>query len=177
MQNYNHNLGEVQGVFRPLTLYIWGLSAIATGPLALISLTAFLTLDAFTSDSAVSREKTSEAVSNALTCLGFAGIPLIAVVLVIISEIRKWYPTRKDKLTIYQSGFTYENKDRVEVCRWEEIRDVNFRFVPTYSQAIYNSKAKVIRSIVKTDGTVISFAETLNLVKITNLIPAAKGKL
>lgn len=175
MQVNQHNLGELCSVHRPLTFHIWTWSALAFFPLLLFLFGGYLTLDGFNSFFTQGRGKFSETLSNAFACLGCIGLPLAVLVILIVSEFRKWLATRTVRLTIYQKGFTYESGSRTEVCRWDEIERLNFRFVPTYSKAFIGSKVKVIRSVVRKDGTVISLAETLNLIKITELIKAQKG--
>lgn len=177
MRNYHHNLGELCSVHRPLTFHIWAWSVVALFPLLLFLFGAFLTVDALTSTFNQSRDEISKTVSNGLACLGCIGLPLAVLGVIIISEIRQWLATRTVKLTIYQEGLTYESGNQMESCRWDEIKDINFRFIPSYSKAFPGSKVKVIRSIVKNDGTVISLAETLNMTKVTRLIMARKKKM
>ena len=176
MQSYHSNLGELRSVYRPSTFRLWMLLMITLAPLMLFLLGALLTLDAFTSVFTQSQRKTSETVSNALTCLGFLGLLLAVLGSILISDYRKWSATRTVKLKIYQAGFTYESKGHIEACRWEEIKDINFRFIPSYSRAFPGLKVKAIRSIVKGDGTVIRLAETLELIKITELITTIRKK-
>lgn len=94
-----------------------------------------------------------------------------------ISDFRKWSATRTVQLRIYQEGFTYESKGQIEAYRWDEFKDINFRVIEIHSKHSAPAKVRVIRSIVKRDGTVIHFAETLNLIKITELITKAKKEL
>ncbi len=94
-----------------------------------------------------------------------------------ISDFRKWSATRTVQLRIYQEGFTYECKGQIEVYRWEEIKDINFRLIEIHSKHSAPTKVRVIRSIEKRDGTVINLAETLNLIEITKLITKAKKEL
>ena len=94
-----------------------------------------------------------------------------------ISDFRKWSATRTVQLRIYQEGFTYESKGQIEVYRWDEIEDINFRVIEIHSKHSAPTKVRVIRSIEKRDGTVINLAETLNLIKITELITKAKKEL
>jgi hypothetical protein len=147
-------------------------SAFAIAPLLFFLLGVVVALDA-----QKSRRPISETISNAFACLICAGLPLAVLGLVLISDFRKWFATRKDRLTIYESGFVYENEARALACRWDEIKDIKFRLVPSYSRAFPGTKVRVIRAVAKTDGAVIAFAETLNLVKITRIIDAAREKL
>jgi hypothetical protein len=92
----------------------------------------------------------------------------------LISETRKWYPTRKARLKIYELGFTYEEQDRRQYCAWNEIKDITHRTIKIHSKHSPARRISVIRSIVKQDGTVIVLAETLNLPKLTSLITAGR---
>jgi hypothetical protein len=177
MQNYNYNLGELRSVHRPLTFHIWMWLVLFLAPLMLLLLSVVLTLEALTSVVTQSQEKTLKTISNSLTCVGLLSLLLAILGSILISDYREWSATRTVKLRIYQAGFTYESKGQMEVCRWDEIKDINYRFVPSYSKAFPGSKVKVIRSIVRRDGTAMSLAKTLNLIKITELITAAKKKL
>jgi hypothetical protein len=80
------------------------------------------------------------------------------------------------QLRIYQAGLTYESKGQVEACRWDEIKDINFRVIEIHSKHSPPRKARVIRSIGKSDGTVINLAETLGRIEITELITRARQK-
>jgi hypothetical protein len=61
----------------------------------------------------------------------------------------------------------------MEACSWTDIERIDFRPIEVKSKHSPPRKVSVIRSIVKTDGTVIGLADTLNLQKITKLIEAA----
>lgn len=65
----------------------------------------------------------------------------------------------------------------MEAYRCGEIKDITFKVIEIHSKHSAPTKARVIRSIVKRDGTVIDLAETLNLIKITKLITDAKKEL
>lgn len=149
------------------------LSVIALFPLMLFLFGAFLALDAFTSRS---QEKISEAVSNSFICLGFLGLLLAVLGSILISDYRAWSATSTVRLSVYDEGFTYESKGRIESCRWGEIKDIRFRFIRSGSKAFPTTRVRVIRSVEKRDGTVISLPETLDLKRITELITAAKEK-
>jgi len=89
------------------------------------------------------------------------------------SEFRKWSVTRTVKLVIFERGFTYEsasNIGNIESCSWTDIKDITFRPVELKTKNSAMRRVSVIRSIVKRDGTVLTFAETLNIQKITSLI-------
>jgi hypothetical protein len=77
---------------------------------------------------------------------------------------------------IYQKGLTYESKGHRESCSWDAIKDINFKLIEVKTKNSAPRKVSVIRSIVRRDGTVISFAETLNLKKITDLITTRRGR-
>ena len=107
-------------------------------------------------------------------CLGVLGLFCLLFVVLLKSELRKWGPTRNHRLNIYANGFTYEHDGHLEVCAWNEIRDMNYRRVEVVSKSS-RSKVNVIQSIVKRDGTVISFARTLNLKAVTPIFRAARS--
>ena len=107
-------------------------------------------------------------------CLSVVGLILALLIGFMISEFRKWYPTRSARLQIFQEGFVYQQNDRVQVCSWRDIRDITHRNVWVHSKYATPRKVSVIRSVIKTDGTVISLAETLDLHKLTTLIAAGK---
>ncbi len=107
---------------------------------------------------------------GAFGCLGGAGLVLLLVGAACFSEFRKWSTTRTVKLVIYEKGLTYECEGHRESCSWGDIKDINFKRIEVKTKHSAWRKVSVVRSIVKRDGTVISFAETLNLEKITSLI-------
>jgi hypothetical protein len=109
-------------------------------------------------------------VAGAFGCLGGAGLILILVGAVCLSDFRKWNKTRTVKLVIHEKGLSYESKGQVESCSWEDIKDINHKLIEVKIKNSPTRKVSVMRSIVKRDGTVISFAETLDLEKITKLI-------
>lgn len=177
MRSYHSDLGELRSVHRPAIFHLWAWLGLALCPLALFLFGAFLTLDAFASVSTPSREKTAETVSNSLACLGVSGLLLAVLGSIWISDYRAWSATRTVKLRIYQNGFVYESQGHIEACRWNEIADIRFRFIPSYSKAFPGSKVRVIRAIETRGGTTINFAETLDLKRITALITTAKKEL
>ena len=115
----------------------------------------------------------SEIVRTSL-CLGGLLLFFLLFVILFRSEFRKWLPTRNHKLKIYDNGFTYERDKRVEVCLWNEIRDINFRMIDQVSKTS-RGRVSVIQSVIRRDGAVISFADTLKLKSITTTIKAAKS--
>jgi hypothetical protein len=153
---------------------MWFLSIIALGPLMLLLLSILIAIDEFISGSPRGQESSFRSVSNFLICQGVLGLLLGVIVSILISDFREWSRTKTVKLSIYQEGFTYESEGQMAACQWDEIKDINFRTIEVASKAVYRRRVKVIRSIVKRDGTVISLAGTLNLERITNLISSMK---
>jgi hypothetical protein len=92
----------------------------------------------------------------------------------LVSDFRKWRATRTVKLTIYQRGFIYESEGSGETCRWDEIKDLNYKVIEIRSKHSLPSKVRVVRSILKRDDKLITLAETLDLIKITPLITSAQ---
>lgn len=125
---------------------------------------------------AAGKGNSSGNVAGAVGCLGGSGLLLALVGAACLSDFRTWYATRTVRLVIYQKGLTYESNGHRESCSWGDIRDINFKLIEVKIKNSAPRKVSVMRSIVKRDGTVISFAETLNLKKITNLITTNRGK-
>jgi hypothetical protein len=176
MQNYHPELGERCSVHRASLGWLW-LLLLCVAPLLLV--TALATLYAFNSFMSVlteSKVDTLRKVSGPLVCLGGSALLLTLVGGVCVSDFRKWSATRTVGLIIYQKGFTYESKGHIESCHWGEIRDIDFRPIEVKSKHSAPRKVSVIRSIIKSDGTVIGLAQTLNLTKVTKLITTARGK-
>ena len=144
------------------------------GLLIAVILGALLTFDSFTSLFTQTKGTTIARSSGPLICLGVSALCLALFGSFLVSDFRKWSATRTVKLVIYQAGFTYESKGEMDACRWDEIKDINFRVIEIHSKHSAPRKERVIRSIVKRDGKVIDLAETLNLIKITRLITSAK---
>jgi hypothetical protein len=109
-------------------------------------------------------------VVGAFGCLGGSGLLLAIVGAACLSDFRAWYATRTVELEIYEKGLTYESQGHREYCSWGDIKDISFKLIEVKIKNSAPRKVSVMRSIVKRDGTVISFAETLNLKKITSLI-------
>ena len=174
MQNCYPDLGELRSVHRPSTVRIWIMVVLSVGLVIGVMLGALLTLDSFTSLFTQTNKDTLERASGPVICLGVSSLCLALFGSFLLSDFRKWSATRTVKLMIYQVGFTYESKGQIEACRWDEIKDINFRVIEIHSKHSAPRKERVIRSIVKRDGKVIDLAETLNLIKITRLITSAK---
>jgi hypothetical protein len=170
MQSYRPNLGELRSVHRPPKPGLWPVLLLSTPLLIIGALCTLLIVDSFTG---VLTGSTSAGVSNYFTCMGGVGLLLAVLVSIFVSDYREWSATRTVKLTIYQEGFTYESQGRIEVCRWDEIEQIKSRCIDVISKA-FRARVKVIRSIVKRDGTSIDLAKTLDLRQITELITTAK---
>jgi hypothetical protein len=138
-------------------------------------LCTLLIFDSFTGVFTGSTEGLSDGVSNYFICMGVVGLLLAILGSILVSDYRAWSATRTVRLTIYQEGFTYESQGRIEVCRWDEIEKMKSGFMDVYSKA-FRARVKVIRSIVKKDGTVIDLAKTLDLRQVTELITTAREK-
>jgi hypothetical protein len=177
MQNYHSNLGELRSAHRPSTVRIWIMAVISLALMVGVLLGALLTLDSFTSLFTQTKEGTFERAGGPLICLGVSSLCLALFGSFLVGDFRKWSATRTVQLRIYQKGFTYKSKGQVEAYRWDEIKDINFRVIEIHSKHSAPTKVRVIRSIVKRDGTVINLAETLNLIQITKLITTARKEL
>jgi len=147
--------------------------ALATPLLLIAALCTLLMFDSFTGVFTGGKEGSPDDVSNYFICMGVVGLLLAVLGSIYVSDYRAWSATRTVKLTIYQRGFTYESRGRTEVCRWDEIEKIKSRLIEVYTKA-FRTRVKVIRSIVKKDGTEINLAETLDLRQITGLITTAR---
>ncbi|HEX8719882.1 MAG TPA: hypothetical protein VF736_04515 [Pyrinomonadaceae bacterium] len=174
MKSYRPNLGELRSVHRPPKPSLWPTLALSTPLLIIAALCTLLIFDSFTGVFTGSKGGTSDVVSNYFICMGAVGLLLAILGGVLVSDYRAWSATRTVKLTVYQEGFTYESRGRIEVCRWDEIEKMKSGFTEVHSKA-FRTRVRVIRSVVKKDGTVIDLARTLDLRRITELIKAAKG--
>ncbi len=172
MQSYPSNLGELRSVHRPSKPSFWPTLALSTPLLIIAALCTLLILDSFTGAFTGSKERSPDDVSNYLICTGAVGLLLALLGGMLVSDYRAWSATRTVKLTIYQEGFTYESRGRMEVCRWGEVGKFKSKFISVHSKA-FRARAKVIRSVVKKDGSEIKLAETLDLRRITALMNAA----
>jgi hypothetical protein len=166
MPDLEINPGELRSEHRPPTWRIWIMAMVSLGPLLLVGLSIVLLIDDF----AHARSASISQLSTRFGCMGGIGLILALLIGFLISETRKWYPTRTVRLKIYERGFTYEERDRRQVCAWNEIKDITHRTIKVHSKHAPPRRISVIRSIVKQDGTVIVLAETLNLPKLTRLI-------
>lgn len=150
------------------------MTVIALGLFLAVLLGVILTLDSVTSLFGQTREATFESASSPLMCLGASTLCLALFVSFLLSDLRKWSATRTVQLKIYREGFTYGSKGQVEACRWNEIKTLNFKIIEIHSKHSAATKARVIRSIVKSDGKVIDLPETLDLMTITKLITSGR---
>jgi hypothetical protein len=108
-----------------------------------------------------------------------ASVPALLLALIAsfwIKDYRKLSKTKTLRLTLYQNGFTYESDGQKDSCRWEEIRDITHRSVQIHSKHAPPRRVRLIWSVLKKDGELISFAETLDLTKITRLIETARNE-
>lgn len=176
MQNYHPQLGERRGLHRASLAWVLLLVLCVTPLLLLTAVAALYAFNSFTPVLTENNGDTLSKLSAPFACLGGSGLLLALVVGVCVSDFRKWAATRTARLIIYQRGFTYESKGHMESCQWHEIKDIDFRRIEVKSKHSAPRKVRVIRSIVKRDGTVISLAETLKLEKITGLITAARER-
>ena len=175
MQSYPTNLGELRSVHRPSKPSFWPTLVLGTPLLMIAALCTLLILDSFTGFITGSKQGSPGEVSNYFICMGVVGLLLALLCSILVSDYRAWSATKTVKLTIYQQGFTYESRGRIETCRWDEIGKLKTKFTAVHSKS-FRARVKVIRSIVKKDGTEIKLAETLNLRQITGLITTAKEK-
>jgi hypothetical protein len=173
MQSHRPSLGELRSVHRPSKPGLWPVSALGTPLLLIAALCTLLMLDSFTGVFTGGKGAPSADVSNYFICMGVVSLLLALLGSIMVSDYRAWSATKTVKLTIYQEGFTYESQGRLEACRWDEIEKCKSKFIEVHSKA-FRARVKVIRSIVKKDGTVINLAETLDLRQVTALITTAK---
>ena len=138
--------------------------------LLLTAVAAVYAIKSITTIPPAAKGNSSGNVAGAFGCLGASGLLLALVGAACLSDFRKWYSTRTVKLVIFEKGLTYESKGHRESCSWGDIKDINFKLIEVKIKNSAPRRVSVMRSIVKRDGTVISFAETLNLKKITSLI-------
>lgn len=174
VQSSDRNLGELHSVHRPSTLRIWLMSLIGLTLLSVIALVVILTIESLTSSSQ-SKGGFFDRLLTPLGCAGVMGLLFALVFSFLLRDFRKWLATRTVALRIYQDGLTYESKGQMEACSWTEIKDITHRRIEVSSKHSPPRRVNVIRSIIKADGTFISFADTLNLRKITTLINAARN--
>lgn len=145
------------------------MALVSLGPLFMLGLGIAILVDDL-----VHGRKAHPSIATWFGCLGAAGLILAILIGFLVSEIRKWRPTKGVRLKIFERGFTYRDHKGIEACAWNEIRDITHRTVRVHSKHSAPRTVSVIRSVVKNDGTVIVLAETLNLHKLTTLISAGK---
>jgi hypothetical protein len=176
MQNTDTDFGERRTVHRASLGWLWWL-VLCLAPILLVTAVAA----AYAVKSIISILPSGQGnslgnVAGAFGCLGASGLLLALIGAACLSDFRKWYATRTVKLVIYEKGLTYENQGHRESCSWGDIKDINFKRIEVKIKNSAARRVSVMRSIVKRDGTVISFAETLNLQAITSLINENTGK-
>lgn len=165
MLNDPHNLGELHSVHRPSVHYLLILSFMTLVPLSLLSFSLLITFTGANS-------KNEPSGFDLVLCNGALVLLLLVIGALWVSEFRAWSRSRTVKLSLYQNGFTFENKDTIQTCRWEEIKHLRYRNITVVSKSLRRS-VKVIRSIVKKDDTVINLPETLKLETITKIITSS----
>ena len=139
-----------------------------------VILAVLISLNSMISGSAEGKESGSNRVFGTVICLGVPGLMLALIWSFLVKDLRKWSATKTSKLMIFERGFTYESEGRTEACHWDEIKDITYRRVEVRSKHAAPRRVNLVRSIVKSDGELISLAETLNLTRITKLITAAR---
>ncbi|MBC7912151.1 MAG: hypothetical protein H7Y30_16715 [Pyrinomonadaceae bacterium] len=176
MQNLHPDLGELRSTHRPAIFGILLFGLVLIPFILVVIASVFFTFNTFVSLFTENKGSLFDAVGKFLICLVAPSLILTLAGGFWLSDVRKWLKTRTVKLRIYQNGFTYESQGQTQACRWSEIKNINFRFIEISSKVVPRRKVKVIRSVDKTDGQVINIAETLNLIKITEIIKSASGK-
>jgi hypothetical protein len=177
MQNSLPDFGAQRSVHRPsLSWLMWLLLGVV--PILLLTVVAAVfAVDSLTRWSGHGRGAAAGNAAAPFACLGGSGLLLLVAGAVCFSDFRKWQTTRTVKLVIYEQGFSYESKGEIETCRWTEIEHIDYRRIEVKKGKYASARrANVVRSVVKQDGTMITFAETLDLEKITKLITTASGK-
>lgn len=152
------------------------MSVIALTLLSAIVLVVVLAIESLTSSNQ-SKGSFFDRLLAPLGCAGVTGLLFALIAGFLVRDFRKWLATRTVTLRIYQEGFTYENKGQLEACSWAEIKDITHRRIEVKSKHSPPRRVNIIRSIIKGDGTFISFAETLDLRKITTVITAARNSV
>jgi len=163
------DLGEIVRAYRPGKRFLIFLPIAAIGPLLLFGLAALVVVDDFR------RGVQDQNPGNYFMCLGLLALLIGVLAAVWVSEFRRWRATRTVTLAIYQRGFTWEENGHVTKWRWDEIEKLRYRNVQIRSKAVVRW-AKLIKSIVKNDGTTIKLPETLELEPITKSIHALSGR-
>lgn len=179
MQNYHLELGARRSVHRASLGWLW-LLLLSGAPVFLVTVVAAVfAFNSFAFQANDSGGGSSGGPGNfagAFACLGSSGLLLTILGAVCFSGFRKWNATRQVRLIIYEKGFTYESKGNLQSSAWVGIKEIEFKRIEVKTKHSASRQAKVIRSIVKMDGSVISLAETLDLEKITQLINTAREK-
>jgi hypothetical protein len=164
------NLGELRSVHRPVTFRLWLMALVSLAPLLILGLGIAIIIDDLIHGRSVSAGK----LATPIGCLGVVGLILALLIGFLVGEIRKWYPTRNVRLKVFERGFTYQDRNQIQACAWNEIKDITHRTIMVHSKHSAPRRVSIIRSIVKKDGTVIVLAEMLNLHKLTSLITEGK---
>jgi hypothetical protein len=175
MQNLHPDLGELRSTHRPAILGILFFGLVLIPLLVVVIVSVLFTFNAVISLFTENKGSLSDAVGKFFVCLVAPCLILTLAGGFWVSSIRNWLKTRTVKLRIYRDGFTYESQGQTQACRWNEIKNINFRWIELGGKSL-RRRVRVIRSVDKTDGQVINIAETLNLIKITEIIKTASGK-
>ena len=141
------------------------LTVIVAGPGAMLALVTAIAIN----------DNSAESLSNAVWCYGILGLLLFVLGAVLLSDYRAWTKTRTIKLSIYENGIAFEENGKYTSCLWNEIKHLRWKEIRSSSRAFPGMMVKVIRSVVKTDGMVINFPETIDLINITHTITELRG--
>jgi hypothetical protein len=162
MLEQQYHLGRLISVHRPTAWRMWLLAVlIVFGPIAMLLLMAVILINDPTA---------FDSIRDMLLCFGVLGLLTFVLGAVLLSDYRAWRKSRSICLSIFEDGIVNRDNGNTFICRWNEIKHLRFKEIPWASRAFPGAKIKVIRAIVKTDGSVVSFPETLNLPRITEEI-------
>lgn len=158
------NLGQLRSVHRPIFWRILFLTVLCLCLLIILLLIAVIMVNELRQVRGI-----PFAPIGGLIVIGLLFALLVSF---LVGELRKWLPTRKAALRIYERGFSYQKAHRsIRTCRWDEVKDVTHRRVMIHRKHGTPMRVLVIRSIVLKDGEIVEFADTLQ--KVTRLIGAA----
>jgi hypothetical protein len=175
MHNYHPDLGNLSSIHAPSAVRLLIMSIIVLALSVSVILGVLLTLDSVTSIFTGNKENAFGKVTGPFVCLSVSTLVLVIFGNFLISDFRKWSSTRTVRLTIYEKGFTYDSKGKRETCHWGAVKDITHRFVEVHSKHSAPRRVSVINSVIKSDGEIISLAETLDLMSITKLINTARS--
>lgn len=74
-----------------------------------------------------------------------------------------WYlfSTRKDELRIYQNGFTYKSKHRMQACLWKEVKTCRRRERTNQEILKLEQGVSPIGAVEKKNGEIVDFTDDL----------------